>query len=308
MTRNTPGLFFIVTCSFACNALQTLPLKTNSDRFVLSSGPPNQQLPTILWDTPLEVDFINDDAVEEKVEVMRGIEDSNGNEEETTLTLQGKISVSSSRLPKDSAEDVSRFFRAPEHRNLLVTGGGERPCTEVDFTSELLSDWRSRCLELGSNQPDENDSVLSVITRGIEFPGLKVATSSLIGVKYVESETESPRYEFVLLSNEQTVSGLAPAVWIFNKLTGAGENGSGNNSKFKSLTIVTYEEDNGKIVFMTDGFLSIDITFPSFLLKILPGDKKKIEERGSKSIVKTLDRDVVQSMKAFEKAYSEQYN
>eukprot|EP00536_Pseudo-nitzschia_multiseries_P013829 jgi/Psemu1/310307/fgenesh1_kg.619_\ len=173
----------------------------------------------------------------------------------------------------------------------------------------MLSDWKSRCLALSACEPDENDSILSVVTRGIEFPGLKVSTSSSIGVKYVEMERTSPRYEFVLLANEQTVSGVPPAVWAFRKLTGSDKNGSGDNSKFKSLTTVTYEEkENGKVVFKTDGFLSIGITFPKFLLKILPGDKKTIEERGGKSIVKTLDKDVAQSMKAFEKTYLDKFD
>lgn len=290
MTIILNALVFVVTCNFACNALQILPFRRNANRPASITSSPNQPMLTIRRVTP-EID-VSDDK-----------------EGKTTLTLAGEMSAASNELPKTSIEDVSEFFRTQAYRNLLVTGGGERPYTEVEITSGQLSDWKSRCLALGAYQPDENDSILSVLTRGIRFPGLNVATSSLIGVKYIEMETISPRYEFVLLANEQTVSGLAPAVWIFRKLTGADESGSEDNSKFKSLTTITYEEkNNGNVVFRTDGFLSIDITFPKFLLKILPGDKKTIEERGGKSIVKTLDKDVVQSMKAFEKAYSEKFN
>ena len=65
----------------------------------------------------------------------------------------------------------------------------------------------------------------------------------------------------------------------------------------------TSENRNNNIVFQTKSYLSIGITFPKFLLKILPGDKETIEKRGGISIVKTLDKDLVQSMEAFEKAY-----
>ena len=242
---------------------------------------------------------------------------SDDREEKTTLTLQGTISVASNDLPKTSIEDVSEFFQTEAYRNLLVNGGGERPCSEVEVTPQLLDDWKNRCLTLDACQPDENDSILSVVSPGLQFPGLKVESNNVIGVKYIENgedgistidesneKRRGSRYEFVLLANKQTASGLAPTVWIFRKLTGADKNGGEDNSKIKSLSTVTYEEkENGNIVFQTVAFLSIGITFPKFLLKILPGDKKTIEKRGGKSIVKTLNKDIVQSMDSFEKAY-----
>jgi len=254
--------------------------------------------------------------------ILRAKNEYDDREEETTLTLRGQISVDSADLPKTSIEDVVEFFRTKTYRDLLVTGGGERPCSEIKLTPIQLNDWRSRCSALGACQPNENDSILSIVSRGIQFPGLKVESNALIGVKYVESEEEEiqriddraekisiPRYEFVLLANEQVVSGLAPAVWIFKKLTGADKNGGDENSKFDSLSTVTCKENkNGNIVFRTEALLSIGVTFPKFLLKILPGDKKTIEERGSKSIIKTLEKDISQSMNSFEKAYLETFD
>mmetsp|Transcript_31015 Transcript_31015/g.73086 ORF Transcript_31015/g.73086 Transcript_31015/m.73086 type:complete len:298 (+) Transcript_31015:108-1001(+) len=286
--------FLAVACSNACNALQILPFERTRNSFAsISIG-------------PIRPAFFELQA--NQVEQMVTEIDTNNKKEEATLTLQGKMSIASNELRKTSLEDVSAFFRAQEYRDLLVTGGGERPCTEVRATPEKLGNWKSQCAVLGACEPTENDSILSVVTGGVQFPGLKVSSSSLIGVKYIEMERQSPRYEFVLISDEQTVSGLPPAVWIFRKLTGADDNGSGDNSKAKSLTTVTFEEkDNGNVVFRTEGFLSIDISFPKILLKILPGDKKTIEEKGGKSIVKALDRDVMQSMKALEKAYLEKF-
>ena len=81
--------------------------------------------------------------------------------------------------------------------------------------------------------------------------------------------------------------------------------GNNNSGDFDSLTTVSAREnkDKGTIVFATNSLLSIGVTFPKLLLKILPGDKATIEERGGKAVLKTLDRDVTKSIQAFEQAY-----
>jgi hypothetical protein len=235
-----------------------------------------------------------------------------GDHEETTLLLRGEISIASNPLPKTSDAKLVEFFQTPACRNLLLNGGGERPCNEVEVTQELLDDWRNRCVSLGARQPNEKDSILAVVSRGIQFPGLNVKSIATVGVKYVEDDDDdvnrpddlelpTPRHEFVLLKNDSEASGLAPAVWIYNKLSGADSNK--DNSNFKSLSTVSYEEKDDVVVFRTKAFLSIGITFPKFLLRILPGDKSTIEEKAGKSIQKTLDKDVAQSMQAYEKAY-----
>jgi hypothetical protein len=292
------ALLLIVACNTACNSLH-----------ILYVGPSHHRLPSSHRSDVAILQAVPDEVLEGGSEIL-----NDGKEEETTLTLRGEISVASADLPKTSINDVVEFFKTEANRDLLVTGGGERPCNEIKVTPLQLNDWKSRCSALGACQPDENDSILSIVSSGIQFPGLKVESNALIGVKFVESEESeakrsNSRYEFVLLSNEQIVTGLAPAVWIFKKLTGADKSGEDENSKFDSLSTVTYEEkENGTIVFRTDALLSIGVTFPKFLLKILPGDKKTIEEKGGKSVVKTLEKDVSQSMKAFEKAYLEKFD
>ena len=184
-----------------------------------------------------------------------------------------------------------------------MTCGGTRPCSEIEPTPEQLDDWKRRCKSLGAiGEPNAKDPVLTVVSPGIQFPGLKVESNALIGAKYNENGSNGfPFYEFVLLDTKQIVSGLPPAVWIFNKLTG----GNKNSGDFDSLTTVSAREnkDKGTIVFATDSLLSIGVTFPKLLLKILPGDKATIEERGGKAVLKTLDRDITKSIQAFEKAY-----
>jgi hypothetical protein len=309
MLKLTINVVVLVVVVIACNALQVVSFQLKNNNFNSKSKSSllsllRQRLADLLTTTLWAISKEEESALktEEK--------------EETTLTLQGEITISSNPVLKVSDDELSEFFRTPSNRNLLITGGGERPCSEIEATLDILDDWKRQCLSLSACEPNENDSILSVVSPGIKFPGLKVESVAMVGVKFID-ERQAPRYEFVLLANDQKASGLAPAVWIFNKLTGKNDDddndndGKENNSKIKSLSTVTYqelveEEDNGgntNIVFQTTSFLSIGIKFPKFLLKILPGDKKTIEERGGKSIIKTLDKDVVQSMKAFESAY-----
>mmetsp|Transcript_852 Transcript_852/g.2062 ORF Transcript_852/g.2062 Transcript_852/m.2062 type:complete len:308 (-) Transcript_852:1454-2377(-) len=300
-------LAFLIAWSVACNALQTLPVERNGKQSGSTFPFSHRSAPTTF------VGAVTDEIEgNETPEANKSI----NKEAEATLTLRDEISVSSNELPMSSIDDVSEFFQSNISRDLLVTGGGERPCTEVNVTPETFNDWKGKCSALGACQPDKNDSILSIVTGGIEFPGLKVKSNVLIGAKYVEREEKEDRtkfrrypfYEFVLLTSDQSVSGLAPAVWIFNKLTGADKNDNDGKSKLRSLSTVTYEEtENGDILFRTDALLSIDVSFPKFLLKILPGDKKTIEEKGSQSITKTLNKDVSQSLKALEKAYLEKF-
>ena len=293
------------------NSLRNFAFRPNNHRLCSWS----QNALTILRNVPPECD----EVLGKEKEILKETIIPRSSDEETTLTLRGDFFCSSADLPKTSIEDVDEFFRIKANRDLLVTGGGARPCSEIKATPQQLKDWKHQCDLVGATQPDENDSILSIVSRGIQFPGLNVESNALIGAKYVKIEDEkighvrgktaNPRYEFVLIATEQIVSGLPPAVWLYKKLTGAGNSGDDENSTFDSLSTVTYEaKENGKIAFRTDSFLSIGVTFPKFLLKILPGDKKTIEERGSKSIVKTLDKDVVQAMKSLEKEYLESFN
>ena len=297
--------YIVVRVAIACNALQVVSFQLYNNNFHSKSNKLIllRRRPADLLTTATLCATTEESASETE------------QKEKTTLTLQGVTTASSNPVPKVSDDELSEFFRTLSYRNLLITGGGERPCSEIEVTPDILDDWKRKCRILGAIEPNENDSILSIVSPGIQFPGLKVESVGMVGIKFID-EHQPPRYEFVLLSNDQKASGVAPAVWIFNKLTGNNDKNDGkdNNSKLKSLSTVTYqevvlkegEEDNGgnnNIVFQTKSYLSIGITFPKFLLKILPGDKETIEKRGGKSIVKTLDKDLVQSMEAFEKAY-----
>merc|ERR1712194_367184 len=97
------------------------------------------------------------------------------------------------------------FFESMEVRNLLVTAGGKRHCEELSASEDVLEEWKAACGVVGAQAPDESDSPLSVKTGGIDFPGLHLVSKANIGSKLVQEP--SPRYEFVLIGDKQTVTG-----------------------------------------------------------------------------------------------------
>jgi hypothetical protein len=221
----------------------------------------------------------------------------------TKLEFKGEFQVASDPLPSLLDQQIASFFENPKYRNLLVTAGGKRKCEEITPTEKILEDWKKACDLVGAQYPSESDVVLSIVTGGIELPGLQLVSKAQIGVKLLREP--SLRYEFTLIGDERTVTGLAPVVWVFNKLTGTSDGNEKNeNTSTSSLSVVSYKRtDDGKTIFTTNSSISVSVRFPSALLKILPTNKEKAEETGGKAITKTIEKDVQASMKAFEEEY-----
>lgn len=232
------------------------------------------------------------------------ISDTQTSKGTTKLELKGGVEVISSPLQRLPSDKMASFFKSIEIRNLLITAGGKRSCEELSASEEVLEEWTAACGVVGAQPPDESDRPISVKTGGIDFPGLHLVSTAKIGSKLVQEGRL--RYEFVLIGDEQTVTGLPPVVWIYNKLTGSGndgEKGSGNSS-VSSLTTISYAEtEDGKTIITSKASLSINVNFPSILLQILPTNKAKAEETGGKALRRTLKKDVTASMEAVEKAY-----
>ncbi|CAJ1930411.1 unnamed protein product [Cylindrotheca closterium] len=227
---------------------------------------------------------------------LHSTEDDNG--ETATLVLDGGTAVSTGPLPFVSDEFLASFVQDTSNRNLLASAGGDRPLEEIQLTSDLLKTWQDACKELGLQKiPYETDSVIKVRTSGINFPGLQLESTASIGIMG-DATNENQVYEFVLIQDENRVKGLPPIVWIFNKLTGSDGKGNGNNQSTSSRTTLVYKKISESAFFFTiKSRLVVNVKFPAFLLKILPTNKEKAEETGSK--------DVNLALKAFEKAYLE---
>ena len=282
---------------------------------VVRKGSRHHHVKFVINADPQDNNISNQSTVQESLEAEYKDDEQqqqqDDEEEEATLILKGEILVQSNPLPIQSEHALKEFFQRTSYRNLLISGGGERPVEGVDATKDLLHSWNAQCKSLGAMLPDfENDSIISVVSRGIQFPGLTVESTATIGIKYIDvdgqtTQATTPRHEFVLLSTKEKARGLPPVVWIYNKLTGANQNK--DNSNAKSLSTINYFIENDKVIFQTKAFLRIGVTFPKMLLKILPGDKDTIEQKAGVSIQKALLKDVTQSMEAYEKAYLERF-
>jgi hypothetical protein len=225
-------------------------------------------------------------------------------EEQTKSELKfvGKIKQVSSPLSYTSKDDVVAFFTCPKYRNMFITAGGKRECSLTPMTPEILQEWTRISLRDGGMIPDLEDEVFTVKTGGVQFPGLTLETSATMGIKLM-MEDYGPKYEVVLIKDERKVTGLPPVVYLFNRLTG-GDNENGSSST-ASTTYITcdFSQQDSKVIFTTDTILSVTVSFPSFLLKLLPMNKAKAEEKGSLAITQTVEKDVAASMVAYEEEY-----
>jgi hypothetical protein len=234
-------------------------------------------------------------------------EESSIKKEETKmLTFSAKTSLTSKPLKNSSPAKLLEFFKKAEHRDLIVTRGSDKPAEEVELTAELLQQWREACDVVGSKYPCEDDIVVITKAEGMRFLGLHVTNVSKVGVKLlVEKETSIVTYEFTNIQDEQIVTGLPLAVLTFNILTGAGQNDAERRTKTYFVSRLSYGNSvkQDEIVLKDESVLSVAITVPSFLSKILPKNLKKVEQKGSASIQKVLDKEVKKAFVAFEEAY-----
>jgi hypothetical protein len=267
-------------------------------------------------------------------------DDDAANDRTETLIFKGVVSSTSKELPTSSSETILQFLQEPRHRNLILTAGGKRPIEQIDLTLDVVEEWKRASRVVGSSCPpdsieDPTAALLKVQSGNINFAGvIQITSLSRLGCRLclqkdddAEQGELKPVYETTLLGDERTVSGLAPMVYIYNKLTGGGGNpkkessgggidGDGSTTttpptkkkkgtEVTSLSRVTYQRNTDKntIVFTANAQVTVAIQFPAFLLKILPTNKEKAEASGGSSISKALVKDVDSAIQALGEAY-----
>ena len=199
------------------------------------------------------------------------------------------------------------FFRNAVNRNCLISGGNTRETTTIPTTNGLLQKWKNRASSLQAVEPDASDDVIQVRVGGMQFPGVTLESTSLIGTKLLlPSESNAfPSYEFTLIQDSRQATGLPPLVWVFNKLTGAGNQEREKDTAPMSLSRVTVQEssDGKDITFKIETFLEIRVKFPAVLLKILPVKKEKAEAQASEAVTKVLKKDIDAAIAKFRERY-----
>lgn len=243
------------------------------------------------------------------VEEEGATSDDENDQAAAQLVLRADYDKESEPAPSTSQASMIDFFRDPKHCACLISAGNKRESHTVHTTEELLNKWKHRAAKLGGAEPTATDDIISVAVSGISFPGVKVESTSMIGSKLLLPADESgfPSFEFTLIQDKRTATGLPPIVWIYNQLTGAGKKEREKDTTPMSLSRVfvcrSTDDDDDSITFMIKSFLEIRIRFPAVLLKILPVTKEKAEAQGGEAVTKVLKKDIDVSIAKFRDIY-----
>jgi hypothetical protein len=227
----------------------------------------------------------------------------------TQFIFEGEFYHATDTLPLPaSSEDLVSFFQDPKHRDLALKGGGN-PIDPVPVTPELYEEWNTQSRIVQSTAPDiSNDRTILAIHSTVSLlPGLAIKAVSITGCKLLRHPVTSlPIYEFTLIKEGYSPEGVKPMVWIFNIV--AGKNGAhpsdvqSRNTHAISRMSVEADSKTGALRLCYFGRVKVDCNLPRRLMRVLPLSKQKMEAKVSKSIVKQLEREGVQSVKKFRAA------
>ena len=148
-------------------------------------------------------------------------------------------------------------------------------------------------------------------------------------------------YHSVLIAEQRHVTGPAPLVWLYNQLTGgerqrikqqqppatnaSSQNGESDRRRNGSSTgeasgyavsriYLTkdqppqQQESPGEYSYYKIGFdctVEVLVQFPRFLLKIMPVSREKMEQQGSLSVKKAVEKDILHAIESTTMAFEE---
>lgn len=225
-------------------------------------------------------------------------------------------------LPCTRNKDVVDFFQTDAYL-LLPAGTNNKIAGVKPATPQQLKRWKEEAKWMRAATPEEGDQVLelSVTTPFLVFTVHVVAT---IGFKLVlpspGKEQQSPEYQFIWIDHKFYAEGPPPLVFLFDKIAGLDRGRrSGNDSavtrdragKFEQPNHGIYRvksvvsDDGTRMAFALRMASELTLKFPKALLQILPVEKKIIEEKGSRSLNKSMQRDLPPGIEAFREAYLE---
>jgi len=262
----------------------------------------------------------------EDLAVQQSTEQNTG---KTVLKFQASTNYATeprSTSTPESMQYLQDFLFQDEHRDMILAGADSQNKIQVLHHPdiELYRLWQIETRrEPNLVAPSVGDAILRVTTHGIHFPGLTLKTVATVGCKQVMTEDTHPCLQITLIQDELQAEGPEPLVWVFHQLTGTGESSffspfsllRGNNSqadqqrRTHSTNVITAECDKESlsIIFRSVAKLSIDVSFPSMLLRILPVSKEMAESQGSDAINKVVNRDIGPSLEALKNKYQQEY-
>lgn len=218
------------------------------------------------------------------------------NAEKETITFSAVFDLMSDTLPTTDENEAYTFCRSKHCRDHFLSAGGKSNVIEVEWSDALASKWRAaadKSYGIESLPNLTEGDCLVACTTSSSFPPLKLMNTAYCGVKILEDSNRVPIYKVYLVADKRTPVGPAPAVWIYNKLNGADSDDEFSPTNGNAITSVSVKKgnDGGYAIHFTCK-IEIVLEFPKLLLKILPASKEKIEEQGSASIKKSIEKDI----------------
>lgn len=241
--------------------------------------------------------------------------------EKERLSFATEINICSEPLPSTDRDEVYAFFRSDACRNHFLSGGGKSVLIEESRTPELEACWKHACdSHYGSRYLPVSESKILSTETSIQFPGLRIVNRVYTGVQRRAVNDEENRaggeeYQALLIAEKRSAYGPPPLVWLYHQLTGSNKKNAesdsdetGESSGYALTRIYIVDEERAdatayKIEF--DCTVEVLVQFPRFLLKILPTSKQKMEEQGSASVKKAIEKDVLRAVKSTSEAFQD---
>jgi hypothetical protein len=238
----------------------------------------------------------------------------------TTTTVDGKKSRSkkTSKLvfdakiyaesqPMDAAA-LSAYFPTRDFRihSLSSTTGSSGETTRIVRDVEWDDVLTAFFYETYQDQVGaELPPFVHAVETCVQFPGLQVINSLTIAFRlvHIENANDCYAYETFMVSENKRVSGPAPLVWLFEKLVHAPKAGPTKPSgkaytRFSQSTsscdasTTTPTSSSSCCTVIADSSVAIEVSFPAFLLRILPASPEKMQAQGSAAVRKAIARDI----------------
>jgi hypothetical protein len=215
------------------------------------------------------------------------------------------INATSDPLEGVTVDEIGRFLSTTTCRDVFLSAGGKTQCMEEPMTSEFAQLWEAECQShYGSNMLLESGDSLVQSESTVQFPGLKMVNIVYSGVK-ARSKDNLPYYDIILVGERRRVFGASPIVWLFNKLTGhtSEKEDALRPPSARVQSVISVKDGDFGPFFSFDCNVEIVVEFPKAVIKFSPFSKEKMEEQGTASVRKAIEKDVLDALNSVNKVY-----
>ena len=210
------------------------------------------------------------------------------------LTFAVDILATADPLVNVTIDELGKFLVTTTCRDCLMSAGGKTQCIEEPISTELQQMWEAECESYYGPEmlPNSGDALVKSEST-VQFPGLKMVNVVYSGVK-TRSKDNLPFLNIILVAERKRVFGAPPIVWLFNKMTGHSKEKEdvlvSPSARVQSVVSVIGDEIGPRISFDCNAVIIVE--FPKTVLKFIPASKEKMEEQGTESVKKSIEKDI----------------